>query len=101
MNSFNKELTGRGMVRRIKGKSIYQITDRFHFFLNIFQRHIELVIQGARNKDICDLLCISENTVKTHLQNIYSKLDVNSKAKLVTFAFQNKISIPPDMATSD
>ena len=45
---------------------------------------IELVIQGARNKDICDLLCISENTVKTHLQNIYSKLDVNSKAKLVT-----------------
>jgi len=40
MNSFNKELTGRGMVRRIKGKSIYQITDRFHFFLNIFQRHI-------------------------------------------------------------
>ena len=62
---------------------------------------IELVIQGARNKDICDLLCISENTVKTHLQNIYSKLEVNSKAKLVTFAFQNKISIPPDMATSD
>jgi DNA-binding NarL/FixJ family response regulator len=59
---------------------------------------IELVIQGARNKDICDLLCISENTVKTHLQNIYSKLDVNSKAKLVTFAFQNKIGIPPDMA---
>jgi len=62
---------------------------------------IELVIQGARNKDICDLLCISENTVKTHLQNIYSKLDVNSKAKLVTFAFQNQIGIPPDMATSD
>ncbi|MBK6604495.1 MAG: response regulator transcription factor [Leptospiraceae bacterium] len=62
---------------------------------------IELVIQGARNKDICDLLYISENTVKTHLQNIYSKLDVNSKAKLVTFAFQNQIGIPPDMATSD
>lgn len=62
---------------------------------------IELVIQGARNKDICDLLCISENTVKTHLQNIYSKLDVNSKAQLVTFAFQNKIGLPPDLATSE
>ncbi|HMV45420.1 MAG TPA: helix-turn-helix transcriptional regulator [Leptospiraceae bacterium] len=59
---------------------------------------IDLVIQGAKNKDISDFLCISENTVKTHLQNIYAKLDVCSKAQLVAFAFQNNISLPPDTA---
>lgn len=38
---------------------------------------------GAPNKEIADRLCISLATVKTHIINIYSKLDVKSRLEAV------------------
>ena len=32
-------------------------------------------------KEISDLLSVSQNTVKSHLKNIYSKLGVHSRAE--------------------
>lgn len=34
---------------------------------------LELIAQGDSNKEICDKLCITYNTLKTHLYNIYLK----------------------------
>lgn len=41
-----------------------------------------LAAQGLTNKEIAEKLFVSENTVKTHLKNIYFKLDVRSRALL-------------------
>ena len=38
---------------------------------------------GAQNKEIGDCLCISVSTVKTHIINIYSKLEVGSRVEAV------------------
>ena len=38
-----------------------------------------LVSDGKTKKEIADDLFVSENTIKTHVQNIYDKLGVNSK----------------------
>lgn len=42
--------------------------------------------QGLRNKEIAAQMGISENTVKTHLNSIYQKLNVSSRAQLILYA---------------
>lgn len=44
---------------------------------------MKLLIQGEKNADIARKLCVSENTVKYHLKNIYQKLDVKSRSQAV------------------
>ncbi len=44
---------------------------------------IELLLQGRTYKMIADELYLSENTIKTHIKNIYSKLAVRSKSELI------------------
>lgn len=51
---------------------------------------VHLVGQGQRNKEIAQKLCISEPTVKTHLQRIFQKLDIRSRPQLITFAIKNQ-----------
>lgn len=51
---------------------------------------VSLVGQGFRNKEIALRLCISEPTVKTHLQRIFHKLDIQNRPQLITFALRNR-----------
>ena len=44
------------------------------------------VSQGLRNKEIATLLTISEKTVKSHLNNVFSKLKVSGRIGLLTWA---------------
>ncbi|MGE5605724.1 MAG: response regulator transcription factor [Bacteroidota bacterium] len=44
---------------------------------------LALLRQGYTNKNIGTLLCISETTVKTHIQNIYKKVGVNNRVQLI------------------
>ena len=45
-------------------------------------RVVELLVRGARNKEIADRLTVSESTVKNHLHSIYIKLNVRSRREL-------------------
>jgi DNA-binding NarL/FixJ family response regulator len=49
---------------------------------------IALIGQGLSNKDIADRLCISVITVRHHLTNIFDKLGVATRQKLLIRAHQ-------------
>jgi DNA-binding NarL/FixJ family response regulator len=50
-----------------------------------------LVAQGRSNRDIAGELVISEHTVARHVQNIFAKLGVSSRAAAVAFAFEHEL----------
>ena len=47
---------------------------------------VELVGNGLSNREMAETLCLSFNTVRSHLQSISSKLGVRTRAKLVVRA---------------
>jgi DNA-binding NarL/FixJ family response regulator len=47
---------------------------------------LQLVAQGNRNKEVAAQLCIAEDTVRMHMKNIMSKLDVHDRTRAVTLA---------------
>jgi|SRR5690606_21355998 len=44
---------------------------------------LNYIAKGYRNQEIADLFSVSINTIRTHVRNIYSKLQVNSRTKAV------------------
>jgi DNA-binding CsgD family transcriptional regulator len=48
---------------------------------------VKLVVAGLRNADIADRLCVSINTVQTHLRSIFDKLGVRNRASLMLRVF--------------
>jgi DNA-binding NarL/FixJ family response regulator len=58
------------------------------------KREIEILIRiasGATNRQVADLIFISEKTVGRHLANIYAKLGVSSRTAAVTWAYDNNV----------
>ncbi len=47
---------------------------------------LQLISQGATNKEIAESLFISENTVKTHLRNIMEKLHLANRSQAAAYA---------------
>ena len=52
---------------------------------------LRLVVAGKSNKVIVVELCLSEKTIHRHVSNIFTKLDVPSRAAATAFAYQHKL----------
>lgn len=74
------------MITRMRGNANIPLYEQ------LTEREMEvllLVAQGKTNQDIADDLFIALKTVKTHVSNILSKLDVQDRTQAVVYAFQN------------
>ena len=58
------------------------------------QEVLDLLAQGARNKDIAEALFIVPRTVEYHLANIYSKLGVSNRTEAVRMALGRGLVTP-------
>lgn len=61
---------------------------------DLTQREFEtllLLAQGKSNQEIADELFISLKTVKTHVSNVLSKLEVQDRTQAVIYAFHHKL----------
>jgi DNA-binding NarL/FixJ family response regulator len=52
---------------------------------------LRLIAAGKSNRDIAAVLVISEHTVARHVHNIFTKLDVSSRAAATAFAFEHDV----------
>ena len=55
---------------------------------------LQLIARGLSNPEIADQLSISEATVKTHLNRVMTKLDLNSRAQAVVIAYETGLVTP-------
>lgn len=55
---------------------------------------IDLVAQGRSNQEIAQALVISEKTVKTHVSNILSKLQLEDRTQLAIYAIKKGLTSP-------
>ncbi|MDA0381678.1 LuxR C-terminal-related transcriptional regulator [Vibrio owensii] len=53
------------------------------------QQIITFLSMGASNQQIAEQLFVSENTVKTHLHNIFKKIDVKNRVQALIWAKEN------------
>jgi len=51
---------------------------------------VEQILEGLPNKSIANNLCCGLSTIKTHLQHIFEKMDVNSKAEVARLFYLKK-----------
>ena len=52
---------------------------------------LNLLVQGRSNQQIADAMVVSLATVKAHISNILSKLQVSSRAEAIVYAIKHKI----------
>lgn len=53
---------------------------------------VRLIVEGASNKEVASSLNISERTVKGHLSNVFQKLGVTDRLKLMLYVREGKVS---------
>jgi DNA-binding NarL/FixJ family response regulator len=70
LDSHNKNVSGDGTPRLTEKES----------------EILSLIVNGYKNKEISSKLCISEVTVKTHINNIFKKLNVNNRLQAIFYA---------------
>jgi DNA-binding NarL/FixJ family response regulator len=49
---------------------------------------LRAIVEGKNNAAIAEELCIAEKTVKNHLTNILTKLNIENRVKLIVFALK-------------
>jgi DNA-binding NarL/FixJ family response regulator len=75
---------------RRAGLRMPRVLGRRHPLSRREQDVYELIMQGRSNKEIAKTLFISESTAKVHVQHIFEKLGVHSRAELARVA-QNDV----------
>jgi NarL family two-component system response regulator LiaR len=55
-----------------------------------------LIAQGHGNRQIARELAIGEQTVKTHVSSILTKLDLQDRVQAAIFALRHQVATPPD-----
>ena len=52
---------------------------------------VALIVEGKSYKMVADSLCVSIDTVRSHIKNIYRQLEINSKAELIRKSYNGEL----------
>ncbi len=66
--------------------TIHQINEKLPTPITSMEYEVvKLIWKGLKNQEIADELFLSINTIKTHISNLYTKTDTNSKGAIISF----------------
>ncbi len=69
----------------------FRIPDEIHTLTDREREIVGLIALGMKNKEVAHRLHISDITVRHHLTNIFSKLNVTDRQKLLILAHKHGI----------
>ena len=67
-------------------ENFQRIVESWEYSEELTPRELEvfrLILDNKKRKEIADILCLSENTVKTHMSRIFTKLGASGKNDLI------------------
>ncbi|MGN1236283.1 MAG: response regulator transcription factor [Bacteroidaceae bacterium] len=89
-----------GKIYYFYGKSRFEYLEKSHTFkeerLSLSEMERKIMhgfYSGFSDKEICEKLCLSPNTIKTHKKNLYSKLCVRSREEAMMFVHNYNIEL--------
>lgn len=109
MKNINKETLDKAIQTVVNGGNYYS-EELFDFFTRQIAREekpaivnvkltkrekeiLQLVCEGLSNKEIADILYVSERTVVGHKSNLFAKLDCKNTISLMFKAIKNKLVV--------
>lgn len=81
----------RRLLETVAGQRSVPVTAREGFPDGLTQREVDVLrcmAEGLSNQDIASRLHVSEATVKTHINNIFSKAELRDRGQAVAYAFR-------------
>lgn len=69
-------------IGALPGVSVEELADR-HFLTKRETEVLSFLVEGRSGPYISEHLCVSDNTVKSHVRHIYTKLDVHNRQELI------------------
>jgi len=67
------------------------VEDNYELLTNREREILQLLAEGAANKDVANILCLSPTTVICHRQHIFQKLNLHSLADLILYAVRKGV----------
>ena len=80
----------RKVVSSFQKNEISKIKTKVALLIKRENEILHLLSKGLRYKEIADQLFLSTETIRTHIRNIYEKLQVNSRTDALNKAFGNR-----------
>jgi len=80
-----------GQLRPAAAAGLHQ-DDRAHGLTSREREVLTLIARGRTNREIAADLCVSEKTVKTHISNIFSKLQVSERTQAALYAVRHGLA---------
>lgn len=71
------------LLKKLKKKRKKEIVNEVSTLTKQEHKVAELICNGMSNKEIASNLFISSSTVKTHIRNLYSKLEISNRQQLI------------------
>ncbi|MGF1751990.1 LuxR C-terminal-related transcriptional regulator [Vibrio makurazakiensis] len=76
-------------IRFYRNRTPANTSEKFSLLTKREQQIIKLLGEGASNNQIAEQLFVSENTVKTHLHNVFKKINVRNRLQALLWAKDN------------
>lgn len=97
VETIHKVMAGEVVIHpRVANRLVRELTrtDRKEDHAKLTKREkdvLELLVKGNTNKEMADIMFISEKTVKNHLTSIFKKLGVKDRTQAAVYALKNNL----------